>query len=63
VPVGHGTRYRVLTRSSDTGGASFSVEVLSRAGVVGFLPELSGSSPEHSHMAGQQVNTMDALAG
>lgn len=47
--TGNGTRYRVLTRAGDTAGSSFTVEVLSRAGVLGFLPNLSGSTPEHSH--------------
>lgn len=53
-PAGDGTRYRVLARASDTAGQSFTVEVLARAGVRGFLPDLSASSPEHSHTQGQQ---------
>jgi quercetin dioxygenase-like cupin family protein len=30
------------------------VEVLARAGIPGFLPDQSGSSPAHSHTAGQE---------
>lgn len=54
IAAGNGTRYRVLVRSADTAGASFTVEVLSRAGIPGFLPDQSGSSPAHSHTAGQE---------
>lgn len=52
--AGDGTCYRVLARASDTAGQSFTVEVLARAGVRGFLPDLSASSPEHSHTQGQE---------
>jgi hypothetical protein len=52
--TGDGTRYRVLARASDTAGQSFTVEVLARAGIRGFLPDLSASSPEHSHTQGQE---------
>lgn len=52
--AGDGSRYRVLVRSADTGGKSFTVEVLTRAGIPGFLPDLSGSTPAHNHTQGQE---------
>jgi hypothetical protein len=48
---GNGTRYRVLTRSADTAGASYSVEVLCRSSVAGFSSELPCSLPGHVHLS------------
>jgi len=41
-------------RAADTSNASFTVEVLSRAGIPGFLPDKSASTPEHIHTQQQQ---------
>lgn len=61
--AGDGTRYRVLARASDTAGQSFTVEVLARAGVRGFLPDLSASSPEHSHTQEEEVTVIKGRLG
>eukprot|EP00878_Enallax_costatus_P028550 GHUV01030843.1.p1 GENE.GHUV01030843.1~~GHUV01030843.1.p1 ORF type:complete len:215 (+),score=68.44 GHUV01030843.1:268-912(+) len=47
--AGNGTRYRVITRSADTGGQYCTVEVLVRGGAPGFTSELAGSTPAHLH--------------
>jgi hypothetical protein len=39
----------VLQRSYDTGGESFTVEILVRAGAAGYYTDYAGSPPEHVH--------------
>ncbi|KAF8066163.1 hypothetical protein HT031_002485 [Scenedesmus sp. PABB004] len=59
--AGNGSRYRVLTRSADTGGESYSVEVLLRPTAPAFVDGLPGSTPGHSHAA--QDEELEVLSG
>lgn len=58
---GNGTRYRIITRSSDTAGQYYTVEVLVRGTAPGFAHELAGSTPAHLHL--QQDETVVVKQG
>lgn len=59
--AGNGSRYRVLQRASDTGGASCEVEVLGRGSARGFMDGFAASVPAHAH--GVEAESLTVLAG
>jgi mannose-6-phosphate isomerase-like protein (cupin superfamily) len=58
---GNGTRYRVITRGSDTAGSKAEIEVYARHTGSGFFPDLPASTPYHSHI--DQEEALAVLEG
>ncbi|KAI8470608.1 MAG: hypothetical protein J3K34DRAFT_251797 [Monoraphidium minutum] len=48
--AGNQTRYRVITSSDETGGESFTIEILIREGALGSARDKPGSQPGHLHL-------------
>eukprot|EP00775_Hariotina_reticulata_P004354 gene4354-4607_t len=47
--TGNGSRYKVLTRAVEAGGAYYTVEILGRGSAPGFVLEFAASLPAHVH--------------
>lgn len=45
--AGNGSRYKVLTRAVEAGGAYYTVEILGRGSAPGFVLEFAASLPAH----------------
>ncbi|GBF93193.1 hypothetical protein Rsub_05925 [Raphidocelis subcapitata] len=59
--AGNQTRYRVLATSEETGGESFTVEILIREGAYGATRGKPGSQPGHLHL--QQDEQLEVKKG